>query len=157
MHRPDLLSGQGGRARCENHRHEPELVQISTVYGVQQEGSPSCRATSTPRFGMTARSRRTTPSGLNSKSASSPPRPSSPREAMSAPSTRYARTRIARCIIPSKPATAIMRSGRPNRKSSVANKPLPTQPGLVSSQPLPPPFQCACSSVTSSSFWRSLG
>jgi hypothetical protein len=87
---------------------KPELVQISTAYGVQQEGSPVL-----PRNKYTA-IRDDRPESKDdakrpsSKSASSPPKPSSPREAISAPSTRYASTQIARCIIPSKPATEMM-------------------------------------------------
>ena len=91
IHRPNLLSGQGKRARCQDDRAKPELVQINTAYGVQQEAAPSCLATNTRRFETTARSRRTTPSAPSSRSASTPPRPSSPRVVTWAPFRRYVR------------------------------------------------------------------
>jgi len=63
-----------------------------------------CRATSTPRFGMTSRSRKTTRSGPSSKCASSPPRPSSPKVRTLAPSIRY---------VPIPLAPSIIRSSQP--------------------------------------------
>ena len=103
-----------------------------------------CRATSTPPFGTTSRSRRTMRSGPSTRCASSPPRPSSPKAAMSAPSIRYAPIHPARCIIRSSKPAATMRSGRPNRRSSARNRPSPMRPAFASSPPSAPPSRFAC-------------
>ena len=39
MHRPQLLRCQSFSARRADRRREPELVQISTAYGAQKDGS----------------------------------------------------------------------------------------------------------------------
>jgi ParB/RepB/Spo0J family partition protein len=89
--------------------------------------------TSTPPFGTISKSRKMRRSGLSSKCASSPPRPSSPRGAMLVASTRSAQTHHARFIIRSSKPAATMRRRRPNRRSSARNRPLPRRLASVSS------------------------
>jgi hypothetical protein len=135
----DDLGRQGGRstdptcyqAKVQAHvaqtiAAKPELVQIRTAYGSQKEGSPVLHATSTPPFGTISQSQRMRRSGLNSKCASSPPTPSSPRVAMLVASTRSAQTHHARFIIPSSKPAATMRRRRQNTRSSARKRPSPT-------------------------------
>jgi ParB family transcriptional regulator, chromosome partitioning protein len=104
---------------------KPQLVQISTAYGKQQEGSKVCRATSTPPSATRNPKRRKRPSDRSSRCASSPRRPSSPRVATSVLFTRSVPIPPARSIIRNRRQTGTMPSGRQNRRSNARSKSAP--------------------------------
>ena len=112
---------------------KPNLVQISTAYGGQKEGSPVL-----PRNKYTAirddkpRNRRTMPSARSSRCASSLPMPSSPKAATSAPFTRCARIPIAPSTTPASNGPRPMRHSRQSRRSAAAKRPSPRRPAFAS-------------------------
>lgn len=109
---------------------KPQLVQISTAYGTQREGSPVI-----PRNKYIEVHKPTSNDDAKRPEFKvckyTPPRLLSPKASASALCRRYARIPLAPFIIPSRKLAARMRSGRPSRRNSGRSKPLPTRPAFA--------------------------
>jgi ParB family chromosome partitioning protein len=123
---------------------KPKLVQISTAYGQQQQGSATLpRNQYTEIRPENPRPKKRLPD-RNSRPANSPPKPSCPKASTKANFARCAPKQTARCIIPKsvRSRSRMMLGGRLSRKSSAKRRRLPTPSASAPSPPSPQPFRC---------------
>ena len=131
---------------------KPQLVQISTSYRAQAEGSTVLSRNKYVAIREEKPKDKEQAKQAEFKSCKDTIQPSSRTAKVRAPCKRFARTLSAVCITRrtnsgyrTRPA---VRSGRPSRRSSAARKPSPTPPASVCCPPLPPLCRSACSSAT---------